>query len=166
MLPSIRVLARPLALALTFLSPSLARAEEVDRDRPWAELDGRNAGAVGVCPTDEISEHTGCYLLRCEPSRGPVFVIQDSWVTDFRLRRITLRIGRYREAIRLDGQGPDERSVALKGHPKLLAALISGQGWADFEAERYSTGFSLEAAKTLVEEQAARCSGRPKQAAR
>lgn len=147
------------------LAASPALAQEVEPPAPWVKLTGSHAGAVGTCSLVDATDNEACYMVRCDAKNGLIFEIGDATVGDMGLRSARFEIGRYKETIRLDGNSPDRRTIALSKHPKLLAALTSGADFATIYAVKadvqYSTGFELTGARDQISRLARGCSTKP-----
>ncbi|EJJ27839.1 hypothetical protein PMI11_03867 [Rhizobium sp. CF142] len=147
------------------LAASPALTQEVEPPAPWVKLAGSHAGAVGTCSLVDATDNEACYMVRCDAKNGLIFEIGDATVGDMGLRSARFEIGRYKETIRLDGNSPDRRTIALSKHPKLLAALTSGADFATMyaiEADvEYSTGFELTGARDQISRLARGCSTKP-----
>lgn len=150
-----------IVILVSCLLPSLSAAQEIERSRPWTEMSGRNAGALGTCPDVDGGEGDTCYIVRCQPKLGLEFVIQHDGIADDDVRSVRIAIGRYRGVIKLVPGAADERVARLADHPDLLKALISGRKWADLETVdakfQYSTQFELTEAKARIGRLAKRC---------
>jgi hypothetical protein len=134
---------------------SAAIAQEQERSVPWATMQGRNAGAVGTCPDVDGGEGDTCYIVRCQPKIGVVFVIQHAGIADDEdVRSVRIKIGRYSQEVRLENGVADERLASAKAYPDLFKALISGKRWADLDAIdakfQYTTQFELTHAKATI----------------
>lgn len=149
-------------LSACFAGKPAAHAQEQEPPAPWKTLHGANAGAVGTCfGEDGNTAIDACYLIRCDPKAGLVFVMQTAEASDDDVRSVEIKVGRYKQVVRLEGKGRHERIVSLAVNPDLLKALMSGQKFADLRTVessfQYSTAFELTGARSKIDSVRRQC---------
>jgi hypothetical protein len=154
-----------LALVLTAAAAApAALAQQKEQTHPWRAMTGRNAGAVGTCVT-EAGALAGCYLVRCDPARGLVFVVQDDIVESFGVKSYRFVVGKQFDAVYpVARAGKDEAVITLADKPDFLTALRGRRPWMQmFTAQAknsYSTGFTLLNAGKMIAQAERRCGKR------
>lgn len=139
-----------------FLAATSVAAQEKEPPSPWKHLKGALAGAVGTCPPVDGEADAGlCYLVRCDPSRGLVFVIQDASLEDFGVESVRLSAGKFDQTFTLTRRAKNLGEIALATEQPLLQALKSehpgGMVLRTAKARNsYSTAFELTGARGMI----------------